>query len=347
MKLSIFRNVLVALYAFLAANSASVQGCSRILWNDNGQTVVSGRSMDWSHSFDDWMFAYPRGEKMTGGNVPDSAQWTSKYGSVGVSIIGYAKQYGYDFSRDGDTDGLNEKGLAVHVLYLGETEYGGPDGRPTVSYMRWARYLLDNFATVAEAVEGMKKTRIASVPIGKAVLGAHVAIEDKSGDSAIFEIVKGKMTIHHGPQYRVMTNDPVYDEQIANLSRYEGFGGKLEMPGATASEHRFVRASYYLKFLPKPANDVEAIATIRSLIQNITVPFGAPYGDGVYPTWWTSAVDLKDEVYYFNWVRSPNVIWVPLDELNLAEGQPVRTLNPRDPKLVGDVSRLFEPVGKP
>ena len=36
-------------------------------------------------------------------------------------------------------------------------------------------------------------------------------MQDRSGDSAIIEYVKGKLVVHQGPEFRVMTNDPDYD----------------------------------------------------------------------------------------------------------------------------------------
>lgn len=35
-----------------------------------------------------------------------------------------------------------------------------------------------------------------------------MVLEDSTGDSAIIEIIDGKMVIHHGREYTVMTNDP-------------------------------------------------------------------------------------------------------------------------------------------
>ncbi len=53
----------------------------------------------------------------------------------------------------GTTDGLNEAGLMVNLLYLAEADFGGRDAsRPGVSWSAYSQYLLDNFATVAEAV---------------------------------------------------------------------------------------------------------------------------------------------------------------------------------------------------
>ena len=90
--------------------SKTSNACSRVLWNTNGKAVVTGRTMDWNHSWDDMVFVYPRGQKMDGG-IEGSLKWTSKYGSVGCSISPYAsKKYGFDLVKDGHTDGINEKG---------------------------------------------------------------------------------------------------------------------------------------------------------------------------------------------------------------------------------------------
>lgn len=206
------------------------------------------------------------------------------------------------------------------------------------------RYLLDNFATVEEAVAGMEKIRIEGVPLGDAVLGLHVAIDDPTGDSAIFEFIEGKLQVNRGKEYTVLTNDPVYSLQIKNLKNYQGFGVEKVVPGNTSSEDRFVRVSYYLHYLPKPKDNIEAAANIQSVILNTAVPFGAPYGKGVYPTWWTTISDLSNKVYYFNWVKNPKTIWVKLGNSDFSDKNPVMQLNPRIPSLVWEVSNSFKPV---
>ena len=59
----------------------------------------------------------------------------------------------------------------------------------------------------AEAVEGLQKEEFRLVPI-KAPTGepgtVHLSVSDASGDSAIFEYIDGKLTIHHGKQYQVI-----------------------------------------------------------------------------------------------------------------------------------------------
>ena len=322
----------------VTSHTASINACSRVLWNNNGKAIVCGRTMDWEHQWNDYLFIFPRGLKVDGGAGKNSAQWTSKYGSVCCSIIPYAKQHGFGLN-DGISDGMNEKGLAAHLLYLEKTQYPKRSKKPGVTFMRWVRYILDNCATVKEAVQAMKKIRIAPVKMGGKVFGTHVAVEDPSGDSAIFEFISGNLVIHHGKKYTVMTNDPPYPFHIENLKRFKDFGGKKELPGTTESEDRFVRLAHYLKRLKKPKDAADALARIYSVTRTACVPFDA---DDYGPTWWLSLSDCTNKVWYFNWTQNPNIVWVELKNINFAKGSGIRMANPRNPSLVGEISRSFE-----
>lgn len=124
---------------------------------------------------------------------------------------------------------MNEKGLVANTLYLAESDYGTPvAGRPNLSIGGWAQYVLDSYATVAEAVADLEKqpfTIIAPVlPNGEAGVG-HLAISDQSGDSAILEFLGGQLKIHHGRHYTVMTNSPPFDDQLALDAYWREIGG--------------------------------------------------------------------------------------------------------------------------
>jgi len=311
--------------------------CTRVFWSDNEVAKVAGRTMDWFVSDEALLWVLPRGMRRTGGAGEGSAEWTSRHGSVAVSAWGV-----------GTSDALNERGLGAHLLYLGDTVYEAPDHRPRLANVRWVQWIVDHFATVAEAVAAIGDVGIVSLPVRGQELGVHLALEDASGDSAIVEIVDGATVVHHGPDTTVMTNDPSYDQQLANLRRYRGFGGELPPPGDILSPDRFVRTSYFLKYLPEPSDYSEAVAGAVLLARNAVVPPGAPYDDfSVYPTWWVSATDVTNRTYYFQPTTSPNLIWIELDELALGEGSPSLRLDPRGPDLVGDVRDRLEPGAPP
>ncbi|MDP1881122.1 MAG: linear amide C-N hydrolase, partial [Parachlamydiaceae bacterium] len=159
--------------------------------------------MDWSEDMHSDLWVFPRGIKRDGAAGSNSITWTSKYGSLIVS--------GYNL---GTADGMNENGLVANLLYLAESNYSQPNKEtPLLSITLWAQYVLDNFAYVSEAVESLNKEPfIVLAPIlpNGAPAQLHLAISDINGDSAIFEYINGKLVIHHGKQYQVMTNSPIF-----------------------------------------------------------------------------------------------------------------------------------------
>ncbi|MFD1714404.1 linear amide C-N hydrolase [Amnibacterium flavum] len=306
--------------------------CTLVLWNDNPVAKVVGRSLDWMFSDEPDLWFYPRGLERDGHGGDGSTRWTSRYSSVVLS--------GW---RTGSSDGINERGLAAHILYHDGAIYEPADQRPTLSHVMWVQWALDQYSTVDEVLDHLADVRITSQLVNGIVMALHFAVEDRTGDSAIIELVDGALVVHHGPEYRVMTNAPKLDDQLANLARYSAFGGDLPLPGDIESPQRFVRANYFLEHLPEPADAREVVAGVLSVIGNTAVPFGAPDGDwGTYPTWWFAAADITALRYYFRSTRSPFTIWVDLADL--ADSREVRSLNPRDPELQGEVSGALAPT---
>ncbi len=327
--------------------------CTRVLYVGADGTVITGRSMDWAEDMHSDLWALPRGAQRSGAAGSNSIHWTSKYGSVIVS--------GYNV---GSADGMNEKGLVANLLYLAESEYGSPaSSKPTLSIALWAQYALDNFATVDEAVAALKQepfTVIApTLPNGdKAQL--HLALSDRSGDSAIFEYLDGgKLFIHHGKQYKVMTNSPRYDQQLALNDYWEQIGGLTFLPGTNRAADRFVRASFLVGAIPTaiapaiitavPSQTYtnQAVAGVLSVMRSVSVPLGisTPGQPNIASTLWRTVADQKDLVYFFDSATSPNVFWVSLASLDLREGAPTRKLAVAGGKIYsGETSSQFQPA---
>lgn len=102
----------------------------------------------------------------------------------------------------------------------------------------------------------------------------HLAISDASGNSAIFEYIKGKLIIHEGKEYQVMTNSPSYEQQITLNNYWQQIGGLVMLPGTNRAADRFVRASFYINVIPQTDNQREAVAGVFSVIRNVSVPLG-------------------------------------------------------------------------
>jgi penicillin V acylase-like amidase (Ntn superfamily) len=122
----------------------------------------------------------------------------------------------------------------------------------------------------------------------------------------------------------------------------------MPLPGNVNPVDRFQRAAYYRALLPNPKNEREAAAGILAIARNVSLPFGARYeGFGIYNTEYRTVANLTAKRCYFELTTSPNVIWVDLSAMNLDAGQPVRTLNPDDISLSGNVIGTFRPAQAP
>jgi penicillin V acylase-like amidase (Ntn superfamily) len=329
----------ISLLAPFAANA-----CTRILSNDSKLGVFASRTMDWPESTEPKLIVFPRGIVRDGGLVGTErqvpglpAKWKSQHGSVIVSAYGV-----------GTMDGMNEKGLGGHARYLSATDFGARDPKmPGVQSALMLQYVLDNAATVGEAVAMLEKVQVAMAEARGHKASLHLALEDTSGDSAIIEWVGGKKTVHRGRQYKIMTNDPPFDQQLA-LLKAKDFSkptSDTPLPGNVKATDRFQRAAYYLQILPEPKSEREAVAGVMAIARNASVPFGAPYaGFGIYNTEYRTAMNLTDRNYYFELSNAPSVVWLNLAKLDFSPGAPVMMLDPNDVNLAGDVTGKFQKI---
>lgn len=345
-------HIKLTLIIFLAAASIiqSVEACTRALFIGSDEVVITGRSMDWMEDMNSDLWAFPQGMTRNGAAGPQSISWTSKYGSLIVS--------GYNA---GTADGMNEKGLVANMLYLDESDYGKPSGdKPIMSISLWAQYVLDNFATASEAVNALQQEPfliIAPVLPNGSPAQMHLSISDSTGDSAIFEYINGKLVIHHGKQYLVQTNSPTYDQQLALNTYWHSIGGSTFLPGTNRSADRFARASFLIEAIPKESTLAyikavpegtfinQAVASVLSVIRSVSVPLGitTPEKPNIASTIWRTVSNQKDKIYFYDSSTSPNVFFVPLSDLNLKNGAPVKKLTLAGGKIYsGNAASNFE-----
>lgn len=315
-----------------------VRACTRVVYQGNKDMVITGRTMDWKEDTRSNIWIFPRGMERNGELGKDPMRWKSKYGSVVTSA--------YDICS---TDGMNEKGLVANLLWLAESSYPQWNGeKPALSIAAWVQYMLDNFATVSEAVSEIEKNTFDVVsdmmPDGTRMATLHLSISDATGDNAIFEYIDGKLNIHHNRSYQVMTNSPVFDQQLALDDYWKTIGGTTFLPGTNRAADRFVRASFYINAIPKTEDTRTALASVFSVIRNTSVPFGisTPDQPNISSTRWRTVSDQKDKVYYFESTLYPNVFWVDFKDVDFSEKASVKKLNLLDGKTyAGNTAKDF------
>ncbi len=326
----------------LVCAAPPVDACTRVVYLGDNQDVITARSMDWKSDIATNLWVLPRGIARTGQAGPQSIRWTAKYGSVVAS--------GYDIST---TDGLNEAGLSANLLWLAESEYPVQRGRkPGLAISLWAQYMLDNFATVAEAVAALQREPYSLVtdklPGESRLATLHLSLSDASGDSAIVEYVDGRQVIHHDRAYQVMTNSPVFEQQLALDAYWQQIGGTVMLPGTNRSADRFARARFYIDAIPKAEDPVVALASVFSVIRNVSVPFGitTPDEPNISSTRWRTVADHKRRLYFFESALTPNTFWVDLNKADFSKGARVLKLDlGADQRNVfsGDALGQFQP----
>lgn len=340
--------------------------CTRILWDDARNLVkVVGRVMDWplaKYRPDVW--AFPAGGNRVSETSPNPHSWPIKHSSLVVPITWNVRKPRKSVEVGATTDGINEKGLAGHTLWLAPTKYPPADGsKPTLNVAQWLQYYLDRFATIDEVEADAKKEPFQlvppKIPTGNvyqptADAALHLTLEDSRGESLVIDFVDGKQHIHRGDEYSVITNSLSCDPQTREAAERTPIKEET-LPGSSKSDDRFIRAWHYLWNLPEPTNERETVAFLLSVLRNVSYPFRTfdPKSRQNECTRWRSVINLTrnkktndSNVYYFESTTNPNIIWVDLARFKLSQLKREKRLNlpalsvaKRD--LVGEVTDQF------
>jgi choloylglycine hydrolase len=331
--------------AWLFLATTPLLACTRVVYLGPNERILTGRSMDWKLEIISNLWIFPREMTRTGAAPgANEMRWSSKYGSLIAS--------GYDIST---VDGMNEAGLVANALWLVASKYPENDGKtPRLSLSAWTQYFLDNFATVAEAVEHVRSHpfhvgggELPVQPGRQATI--HLSLSDATGDSAIFEWIDGKLQIHHSREYQVMTNEPVFEEQLAITSYWRQIGGLSFLPGTSRAADRFARAVFYINTVSQTDDARIAVASVLSVVRNVSVPYGISVSEqpNLSTTRWRVVADHKDKRYYFESAISPNVFWVDLKKIDFSAKSEPRMLDLGEKQEVihsGEVSSQFVPA---
>lgn len=283
------------------ALSVPASACTTFCLRDGGR-IVFGKNYDWSVG-DGLLVVNKRGvaRRADAGGDPRPASWTSKYGSVTFN------QYGRDFP----SGGMNEKGLAIELMWLEGSRYPAADARPAVDVLQWIQYNLDNHATVAEVLKADRSLRIS----GSAPL--HYLVADRQGQVATVEFLDGKMVAHTGQKLPVaaLANDP-YAESLES----------------TDERTRFARAARRVRGFQ--AQGTDAVGYAFDTLDQVAAPNGY--------TKWSIVYEVDRGRVHFRTRDRRQVRSLDLKDLDFSCATPVRVLD-LDADVEGDVARRLVP----
>lgn len=250
------------------------------------------------------------------GGQQTGMKFTAQYGYVGLAVE----------QKEFVAEGLNEAGLSAGLFYFpnyGQYEaYNPAQQASSMADLQLVAWILGNFATVDEAIEGLKTVHVVSIDPRASTV--HWRMTDVTGRQVVLEIIAGKMQFYEN-KLGVLTNSPGFDWQMTNLNNYinlypgttepKSFGdiklssfgagsGFLGLPGDITPPSRFVRAAFYQTTAPQSQSAIEAVTESFHILNNFDIPIGAEFTTGQTPTdipsatQWTSAADMANRLLY-------------------------------------------------
>ncbi len=352
--------------ALLAVAPIPTQACTGIGFTTADNTQIQARTIEWAeYDLDSKLVILPRSMKNTSYTPQgkNGISWVSKYGIVGASTV----------REEFITEGVNEKGLNAGIFFFPHygslAPYNPKKAKKSISDAELVRWLLGNFATVAEALKGLKKIDI--IPIaapdknGISNTG-HWRITDAAGHSIVLEITdKGQRHIYEN-KLGVLTNSPDFAWQSKNLNNYVNlhpgaapaqkingetlfaFGagsGFLGLPGDITPPSRFVRAFFWLSSAPKTADARTGVEQAFHILNNFDIPIGSEFAaEAKVPplpsaTQWTTVSDLTHPAFYYRTMYNSQIRKVDLTKIDF-DSVPY-TVQPLDKTLQEPIEELF------
>lgn len=290
--------LLVAATAFGAANIANA--CTSAIYN-NDNVSMTVRTMDWFGEDKAQVVGKGQGIENTYGDSKEALTTKSKYASMQIK----------SFTPGIVAEAMNEEGLVARILYLGKdyTEFpAGSAGVPDVGAAEVPRFIVDNFATVDEAVSALKQVDVIDQKIcdlpnheGECISApVHYQLTDASGNSAVIEYVKGEQKIYQGtfetaPGVQFMSNDPEFSAHL-EMDKFE-----IEPNSTIRASDRRLRAKEIVEDMHKRnvTDPVQAANSIKAVGATVFAGYDHldPYVNDIFPTLWTIYTDQSNKTW--------------------------------------------------
>jgi penicillin V acylase-like amidase (Ntn superfamily) len=275
---------------------------------DNGGYAVFGSNYD-NNIWEGLLFVNKRGLAKSGfeaGTTGKYACWTAKYGSLTFNLAGIQMAWA----------GMNEVGLVISTMWLGETCNPAPDERPPLIPPLWVQYQLDTCATIEEMLANDTRVRIAGTV-------DHYLICDRLGACAAVEFLEGKTVFH--------TSNVMPVKTLTNHAYLKAVGTWHARRLRDSSLKRFgIAADLVTDF--QSGDESSAVADAFKILNQ-----ASGQATGGTPTQWSIIFDTENLRVHFHTKRNPKVRSVDFAKLDFACDTPVQMLDVHAP-LSGDIS---------
>jgi len=296
-----------------------VQACSDIILDTSktlNNQVVSARTMDFP-GMDHWknqLSRVTRGviwRSFAYDSLSPGVEWTIQYGFIGLDFL--VQETTLLLHQRIYSDGMNEEGLSAGLLWLETGQFtdrvaNNRTPQPgDLHYVDLVAWVLGQFKTVSEVKTALENvapsifgTNITAGWIPAVAVPLHLVVHDRSGASLIAEwypTAGGGEPIMHlyvgdaVDKVGVLTNAPVYVDQVKALDNFTGIknqesspgagdGAMFGTPGGFDSPSRFVRLFKIRQFLDE-ANTNDRYRNVGAVPQALHAINNVDLGHGV------------------------------------------------------------------
>lgn len=299
---------------------ANLFACTGLFLKTADQNYVYARTLEFGADLKSQILFTPKNYQFTGAtsqaNLP-GLSWQAKYAVLGANAFGTTNYL----------DGVNEQGLAGGLFYFpGFAKYqdiSKQNYNKSLPIWQLLTWILTSFKNVSEVKAEIAKIYVTDLvfPEFKSTVPAHLIVHDLTGQSVVIEYVNGKLNLHDNI-LGVFTNSPDFSWHLTNLRNYLNLSpvntnlkkllnvdftpvsqgsGLHGLPGDFSSPSRFVRVANFVANLPEIKNSLDGVYQAFHVLNNFDIPTGSvvdEYGHSEL-TSWTSAIDLKNQVFYF------------------------------------------------
>ena len=251
-------------------------------------------------------------------------EWTSKYGSVTFNPLG----------RNLPDGGMNEAGLTVSEMGLGESVFSFTDSLPTMLSHLWIQYQLDNYATVEDVLAHLRDINIepSSTFSPPASSNYHLFVTDIKGNVAIIEFIEDE------PQVYLNESVPVpalcnlkYRQELDRLEAYQGISGWIRRRLDSGKDIRFIKCA-------------EAIEEFETSTAIVPVDYCFDLLSRLQferTKQWSIVYDVKHGRIYFRTAGTPSIRYFDFGLLDFAADAKPLVFEDIDADLSGDISGKF------
>ena len=265
-----------------------------------------GRNLDLEYSYNEDVIITPRNYELSFRYEGDAKEHYAIIG-IGIEVDEYPLYY----------DGINEMGLGIAGLnFPGNAEYFSYNNeRRNITPYEFIPWILANFATVEEAKAGLKNINFVDEAFNDKyrLTPLHWIIADKE-ESIVVESTCNGIKVYDNHE-GILTNNPVFVEQMENLSKYREI---KDIPGDFTSKSRFIRAVFVRNHSISDDSEEKSLSQFFHILDNVAQPRGLEnVGNKPKYTIYSSCANASKGIYYYKTYDNSRINGVDMFRENL------------------------------